>query len=90
VAQTWILSFQQIKRQHFLASELLSFISLLDRQDIPAQFLSCYIKQKGNEEPISELELIEALGVLKVFSFVTEDNNGSYNMYRLIQLVTHK
>ncbi|KAH7124610.1 hypothetical protein EDB81DRAFT_911543 [Dactylonectria macrodidyma] len=26
VAQTWILSFQQIERQHALASELLSFI----------------------------------------------------------------
>ncbi|KAK7219006.1 hypothetical protein V2G26_007009 [Clonostachys chloroleuca] len=88
VAQTWILSFQQIKRQHFLASELLSFMSLLDRQDIPAQFLSCYIEQKENEEPISELELTEALGVLKAFSFVTEDNNGSYDMHRLIQLVT--
>jgi hypothetical protein len=90
VAQTWILSFQQIKKQHILASELLSFMSCLDHQDIPAQFLSYYIKQKENKEPKSNLELTEALGVLKAFSLVTEDNNGSYNIHRLIQLVTRK
>ncbi|KAL7916944.1 hypothetical protein ACQKWADRAFT_317718 [Trichoderma austrokoningii] len=31
VAQTWMLSFQQIEQQHVLASELLSFMSLLVR-----------------------------------------------------------
>ncbi|KFA64855.1 hypothetical protein S40285_09561 [Stachybotrys chlorohalonatus IBT 40285] len=36
------------------------------------------------------MELTEALGVLKAFSFVTEDNNGSYDMHRLVQLVTRK
>jgi hypothetical protein len=90
VAQTWILSFQQIQQQHVLASELLSFMSLLDCQDIPAQFLSYYIEQKEDKEPKSDLELTEALGVLKAFSLVTEDNNGSYNIYRLVQLVTRK
>ncbi|KEY74844.1 hypothetical protein S7711_09938 [Stachybotrys chartarum IBT 7711] len=40
MAQTWILSFQQIEKQHILASDLLSFMSLLDHQDIPALFLS--------------------------------------------------
>jgi tetratricopeptide (TPR) repeat protein len=90
VAQTWILSFQQIEKQHILASELLSFMSLLDRQDIPALFLSHYIEQKESEEPLSDIELTEALGVLKAFSFITEDNSGSYDMHRLVQLVTHK
>lgn len=90
VAQTWILSFQQIEQQHILASELLSFMSILDRQDIPAQFISHYSKHKRNGGPRSEIELTEALGILKAFSFVTEENSGSFDMHRLVQLVTRK
>ncbi|KAH7304614.1 kinesin light chain [Stachybotrys elegans] len=92
VAQTWILSFQQIKQQHGLASELLSFTSLLDRQEIPAEFLSSYNKREESEEPLdnTDIALTEALGVLKAFSFVVENNNRSYDMHRLVQLVTRK
>ncbi|KAH6974876.1 hypothetical protein EDB80DRAFT_830325, partial [Ilyonectria destructans] len=90
VAQTWILSFQQIEQQHALASELLSFMSILDRQDIPTQFISHYGEHERNGGPRSEMELTEALGVLKAFSFVTEKNNGSFDMHRLVQLVTRK
>jgi hypothetical protein len=91
VAQTWMLSFQQIEKQHILASELLSFMSLLDRQDVPALFLSHYIEQKESDEgPLGDIELTEALGVLKAFSFITEENSGSYDMHRLVQLVTRK
>ncbi|KAM6483909.1 hypothetical protein HDV62DRAFT_389029 [Trichoderma sp. SZMC 28011] len=91
VAQTWMLSFQQIEQQHVLASELLSFMSMLDRQDIPAQFLSHYGKQTGGGVPRAEIELTEALGILKAFSFVTETtDSGSFDMHRLVQLVTRK
>ncbi|KAI9148693.1 Kinesin light chain [Paramyrothecium foliicola] len=91
VAYTWILSFQQIEKQHLLASELLSFMSLLDRQGIPTLFLSHYIEQKERDEgSLGDIELTEALGVLKAFSFITEDNSGSYDMHRLVQLVTRK
>ena len=90
VAKTWILSFQQIEQQQVLASELLSFMSLMDRQDIPAKFLLYYAEEKQSEESFSDLELTEALGVLKAFSFVTEDSNGNYDMHRLVQLVTRK
>ncbi|KAL5085051.1 hypothetical protein Trisim1_010951 [Trichoderma cf. simile WF8] len=89
VAQTWMLSFQQIEQQHVLASELLSFMSMLDRQDIPAEFLSHYGEQAGDGVPRGELELTEALGILKAFSFVTE-TSGSFDMHRLVQLVTRK
>nr|WNZ75487.1 hypothetical protein [Trichoderma harzianum] len=89
VAQTWMLSFQQIEQQHVLASELLSFMSMLDRQDIPAQFLSHYGKQIGGGVPQAEIELTEALGILKAFSFVTETTDSdSFDMHRLVQLVT--
>ncbi|KAL6900028.1 hypothetical protein GGI43DRAFT_406131 [Trichoderma evansii] len=90
VAETWMLSFQQIEEQHFLASELLSFMSMLDRQDIPAPFISHYAEQTGNGDPQGEIELTEALGILKAFSFVTEETSGSFDMHRLIQLVTRK
>ncbi|QYS99511.1 hypothetical protein H0G86_006637 [Trichoderma simmonsii] len=89
VAQTWMLSFQQIEQQHVLASELLSFMSMLDRQDIPAEFLSHYGGQAGDGVPRGEMELTEALGILKAFSFVTE-TSGSFDMHRLVQLVTRK
>ncbi|PNP50290.1 hypothetical protein THARTR1_08998 [Trichoderma harzianum] len=69
VAQTWMLSFQQIEQQHVLASELLSFMSMLDRQDIPAEFLSHYGERSGNGVPRGEMELTEALGILKAFSW---------------------
>ncbi|KAH7309524.1 P-loop containing nucleoside triphosphate hydrolase protein, partial [Stachybotrys elegans] len=90
VAQTWILSFQQIEQQQALASNLLSFMSFFDRQEIPATFLSHYTKQNTSEEAIGDLVLTEALGILKAFSFVTEDNDGNYDMHRLVQLVTRK
>ncbi|EHK42483.1 hypothetical protein TRIATDRAFT_293811 [Trichoderma atroviride IMI 206040] len=90
VAQTWMLSFQQIQQQHVLASELLSFMSMLDRHAIPAQFMSCYVEQAGNGVPRGEIELTEALGILKAFSFVTEETSGSFDMHRLVQLVTRK
>ncbi|KAK4068242.1 uncharacterized protein Triagg1_7485 [Trichoderma aggressivum f. europaeum] len=89
VAQTWMLSFQQIEQQHVLASELLSFMSMLDRQDIPAEFLSHYGEQAKGAVPRGEIELTEALGILKAFSFVTE-NSGNFDMHRLVQLVTRK
>uniref|UniRef100_A0A8H7NHF5 DUF7779 domain-containing protein n=1 Tax=Bionectria ochroleuca TaxID=29856 RepID=A0A8H7NHF5_BIOOC len=90
VAETWMLSFQQIQQQHALASELLSFMSLLDRQDIPEQFMShfCELDQTGDSS--DEIRLTEALGILKAFSFVTEENSGSFDMHRLVQLVTRK
>ncbi|CAI6090550.1 unnamed protein product [Clonostachys chloroleuca] len=69
-------------------SEPLFFMSLLDRQCIPTQFLSYYIKQRENKEPLSDWELTEALGALKAYSLVTEDNYGDYDMHRLIQLLT--
>ncbi|GFP58624.1 kinesin light chain [Trichoderma asperellum] len=90
VAQTWMLSFQQIEQQHVLASELLFFMSMLDRHEIPAQFISHYVEQTGNGVPRGEMELTEALGILRAFSFVTEETSGSLDMHRLVQLVTRK
>ncbi|RYP41484.1 hypothetical protein DL767_000989 [Monosporascus sp. MG133] len=83
VAQTWMLSFQQIQRQHALAGRLLSFMSLLDYQGVPKEFLSHY-------SGCSKFELVKALGILKAFSLVVEEKGSSFDMHRLVHLVTRK
>jgi tetratricopeptide (TPR) repeat protein len=90
VTETWILSFEQIQRQNVFAGELLSLMSLFDRQAIPSVFLSHYSKQQQGQEPRGEMQLTKALGVLKAFSFVTEDKGQGFDMHRLVQLVTRK
>jgi hypothetical protein len=90
VAETWILSFEQIQRQNAFAAELLSLMSLFDRQAIPIEFLSHYEEQHQHNGPRGEIQLTKALGVLKAFSFVVERKGRSLDMHRLVQLVTQK
>ncbi|KAK4244514.1 hypothetical protein C7999DRAFT_43830 [Corynascus novoguineensis] len=90
VAETWILSFEQIQRQNAFAGELLSLMSLLDRQAIPLDFLSRYSKQQQDQETRGEIQLTKALGVLKAFSFVVEEKDHGFDMHRLVQLVTRR
>ncbi|RGP61270.1 hypothetical protein FSPOR_10099 [Fusarium sporotrichioides] len=88
VAQTWMLSFQQIKRQYPFAGELLSLMSWFDRQAIPLEFLEFYGEEKKRAESNIKMQLVKALGVLKSFCFVRAERGGDYNMHRLVQLVT--
>jgi tetratricopeptide (TPR) repeat protein len=90
VAEAWIISFDQIQRQTPLAGELLSLMSLLDRQGIPLEFLSRYSERQPGQEARGNVQLTKALGVLKAFSFVTEDQGHRFDMHRLVQLVTRK
>ena len=50
VAETWILSFEQLQQQSPLASELLSLMSLFDRQAIPLEFLSKHMERRQGKE----------------------------------------
>jgi tetratricopeptide (TPR) repeat protein len=90
VAEAWILSFEQIQRQTPFAGELLSLMSLLDRQAIPLEFLSHYSERQPDQEARGEVQLTKALGVLKAFSFITEDQGHWFDMHRLVQLVTQR
>lgn len=90
VAETRILSFEQIQRQNAFVSELLSLMSLFDRHAISLKFLLDYSKQESGQEPRGDIQLTKALGVLKAFSFVLEEENRGLNMHRLVQLVTRK
>jgi hypothetical protein len=89
VIETWILSFDQTQRENTFAGELLAVKGLLDRHAIPLEFLSSYSEQQLEQEGRGEVRLIEALGVLKVFSFVVEKDQG-LDMHRLVQSVTRR
>ncbi|RYP24486.1 hypothetical protein DL765_000506 [Monosporascus sp. GIB2] len=88
VAETWMLSFEQIQKQNAFTGEILSLMSLFDRQAIPSKFL--YNKQQQGGEPTTEIQFTKALGVLKAFSFVTEDKDHNLDMHRLVQRVTQR
>ncbi|KAK3358679.1 hypothetical protein B0T25DRAFT_72891 [Lasiosphaeria hispida] len=91
VTATWVLSFELVQQQHPLAGDFLSVMSLVDRQGIPRSFISDFYTGRNQPSQMGEdIELETSLGVLKAFSFVTEQEDGSLNMHRLVQLVTQK
>ena len=80
VAVTWAISFEQIRRNNHRAAELLSLMSVLDRQAIPKSLLS---------SDVEEVDLEIALGTLKAFSLITAENNRqAFNLHRLVYLAT--
>ncbi|KAI0015365.1 hypothetical protein F4780DRAFT_787060 [Xylariomycetidae sp. FL0641] len=80
VAETWFLSFEQLKLMCFF-----------DRQAIPRDFLSGRLLTP-QDPPQSQgvLSTTKASGMLKALCMVTEDQNGNFNMHRLVQLITRK
>ncbi|KAM0433914.1 hypothetical protein ACHAPT_003858 [Fusarium lateritium] len=92
---TWIISFEQIERQHAFSSEVLSLISLFDRQAIPEDFVADYWhrrrpKESEATEASEEADITKVLGTLKAFSFISEGKDQTVDMHRLVQLVTRK
>ncbi|KAF4921131.1 Kinesin light chain 3 [Colletotrichum fructicola] len=88
---TWIVSFNQIQQQDPLASDLLSFACLLDRQGIPENLVVGFCDQrKRRGQQISTSKMLKALGTLKGFSLVSEAKDNAIDMHRLVQLVTRK
>jgi tetratricopeptide (TPR) repeat protein len=79
VVITWQISFDQIKTQDPSAAQLLSRMSVLDRQGIPA-FLFYH-------DDNDRLGFDDAVGTLVGFSFVTaQKDENTYVMHRLVQL----
>lgn len=62
IATTWYISFEQIRKHDKLAVEYLSFMACTTNTNIPTSMLP---------EPDSNLNQIEALGVLKAYGFIT-------------------
>ncbi|KAL0779819.1 hypothetical protein CaCOL14_004302 [Colletotrichum acutatum] len=130
---TWLISFRQIEQRYPLAGNLLSFMSMFDRQAIPKDLVEDYCCEQlrnksdsvvdvdspfegdsgigsdygpdsgsaragsdGSSDALSEtgpdttLEAARALGILQAFSFISKSSNDTYDMHRLVHLVTQK
>ncbi|CAI4213088.1 unnamed protein product [Parascedosporium putredinis] len=88
MVETWIISFEMIRQQDPYASDLLSRMAFFDRQAIPREFLAYDEKNAGQE--IDERVLTSALGTLKRFSFISTGKDQTFDMHRLVQLVSQK
>jgi hypothetical protein len=78
VALTWLISFGQIRKRDSLAIEYLSFMACIDSRDIPLLLLP---------PAPSRIKQHEALGVLKAYSFITEQPiNQFLNLHRLVHI----
>lgn len=81
VITSWKISFDQISQASPLAVDVLSMMSMLDRQGIP-QSLLC-------PENIDDLDFEEAIGMLLEYSLCVSENDGiSYAVHRLVQIST--
>ncbi|KAL2814692.1 violaceus kinesin [Aspergillus cavernicola] len=80
VATTWLISFQQIRQLDPLAVDYLSFMACISPRDIPQSLLP---------EAASKKKKIDAIGLLKAFSFVSEQvQNHALSLHRLVYLST--
>lgn len=78
VIVTWMISFEQIKKNDSLAAKILSLISVLDRQAIPKDLLQL-------SEDTVDFEV--SMGTLKAFSMISSQQDGkAFDMHRLVHL----
>jgi tetratricopeptide (TPR) repeat protein len=79
VFQTWKISFDQIQHQAPRAAEILSLMSMLNKQSIPARLLQ--------DEEESFVTFNKALQTLKNFSLIHEEQaQNTYGIHQLVQL----
>jgi tetratricopeptide (TPR) repeat protein len=80
VATTWLISFLQIQQVDKVASDYLSFMACINPQDIPESILPAATSAKRK---------VEALGLLKAYSFVSAQVDDSiFSLHRLVHLAT--
>ncbi len=80
VTTTWLVSFYQIRSLGQLAVDYLSFMACISPRNIPQSLLP---------PAPSDKERIEALGLLKGYSFVSEElESGNLTLHRLVYLAT--
>lgn len=90
VAQTWMVSFQQIEKTDKIAAELLSITAALDRHEIPEKVLWTYLTMPGGNRTSapSRVAFTKAVGVLTGYCLMTRGKTGTLDVHRLIHLVT--
>lgn len=80
VATTWLISFQQIQQLNPLAAEYLCFMACINPREIPQALLP---------EAASRKKRADAVGLLKAFSFVSEQiKDHTLSLHRLVHLST--
>jgi tetratricopeptide (TPR) repeat protein len=80
VATTWLISFLQIQQVDEVAGDYLSFMACINPRDIPELILPPTTSAKRK---------VEALGLLKAYSFVNAQVNDSIlSLHRLVHLAT--
>ncbi|KAL3472077.1 TPR-like protein [Aspergillus californicus] len=80
VLTTWMISFQQIQDLDKLAADYLSFIACINPRDIPQSILPPSTSAK---------RMIDALGLLSAYSFISEHAcNSSFSIHQLVHLAT--
>jgi hypothetical protein len=87
VITTLVASFNQLRKRHTLAADLLAFISCVEWKAIPRSLLPTVQ---------SDVQMEEAIGTLRRYSFIAErDNNDRqhsgqtrYDMHRLVHMAT--
>ncbi|KAH7326971.1 hypothetical protein BKA65DRAFT_608042 [Rhexocercosporidium sp. MPI-PUGE-AT-0058] len=80
IASTWLISFEQIRRQDTLAADYLLFIACVNPMDVPLALLpTTSPREKG----------IDAVGTLVAYSFVTKRTaESAVDLHRLVHLST--
>ena len=80
VILTWHISFNQIRRENESAANLLSLMSVLERQDIPRVLV------RGE---LDELSFDNAIALLLDFSLISQvRSRKAFGMHRLVQIAT--
>jgi tetratricopeptide (TPR) repeat protein len=80
IAKTWLVSFEQVRRQNQLATDYLAFMSFVEPKDMPLSLLPA---------AKSRTEFQDAVGILDGYGFVTRRTGSqALDMHRLIRLAT--
>jgi tetratricopeptide (TPR) repeat protein len=80
IATTWLISFEHIRRRDALAADYLSFMACVEPKMIP---MSLFPEAK------SKKKMLDAIGTLTAYSFVTKRPDGKYlDLHRLVHLAT--
>jgi tetratricopeptide (TPR) repeat protein len=86
IIATWQISFEHIRKSLPTAANLLSLMSLFDRQGIPERLLQ---DRYGNDQ--EEADFDDDIQTLSSFSLIRASADGSeFEMHRLVQLATKK
>ncbi|KAL2819020.1 hypothetical protein BDW59DRAFT_165298 [Aspergillus cavernicola] len=76
VVTTWLISFEQIRQKNQLAAAFLLFMGCINPHDIPQSLLPQALPK----------DKVNALSLLKAFSFVGEGRDDSLTLHRLVHL----